>query len=610
MPVLLRLCLLLALWLAVSTHATKAEESSETVTPRHAVAMHGEPAYGPDFTQFNYVNPDAPKGGTLRNATVGTFDSLNPFIVKGTPAAGMTYLGQGLLYDSLMEQSYDEPFSMYGLLAESIEIPESRNWVAFNLRPEARWDDGQPVTAEDVVWTFNTLMEKGLPFYKAYYGDVTEATAETPLRVKFTFAHGGNAELPLILSQLTVLPKHYWTQDGNDFSQTTLKPPLGSGPYRIGAVSPGQSIEYERVKDWWGANLPVNKGRFNFDKIRYDYYGDANVALEAFFAGEYDIQIENTAKLWATAYDAPPVKDGRIAKEEIPHGRPAGMQAFLYNLRRPVFQDKAVREALAYAFDFEWSNKQFAYGAYERTRSYFANSALASSGLPEGRELEILEKYRGKIPDEIFEKEYRPPVSDGSGRNRKNLAEATKILDAAGYALGKDGVRVNEKTGVRLEFEIVDANPQFERWVLPFIKNLEKIGVKASFRVIDPAQYQNRMNDFDFDMTIGSIPQSDSPGNEQRDFWNSQKADIHGSRNYIGVQDPVVDALIEAIIEAPSREELVARCHALDRVLLWGYYVIPQWHVGQWRVAYWQNLARPEKLSPLTLGVTDSWWAK
>lgn len=587
--------------------AAPAFAQEQPVAPRPSIAMHGDAKYPPDFSHFDYVNPDAPKGGQLRLNAIGTFDSLNPFIVKGTPAAGLSYIGAGLIYESLMDQSNDEPFSMYGLLAESIELPDDRGWVAFNLRPEAKWADGKPVTADDVVWTFNTLLEKGTPFFKAYYGDVAKVEATSERRVKFTFSHAENAELPLIISQMSVLPKHYWEGGGRDFASTTLDPPPGSGPYKIGAVEPGRRIEYVRDPNWWGKDLPINRGRYNFDRISYEYYRDGDVALEAFLAGEYDAREENIAKLWASAYDAPAVKDGRITKAEIQNRRPQGMQGFLYNIRRPVFADRAVRQALSYAFDFEWSNKQFAFGSYKRTRSYFANSGLEAKGLPEGKELEVLEKFRGRIPDEVFTSEYNPPATDGSGNARANLKRAAEILDAAGYRLGKDGVRA--KGGVRLEFEIIDSNPAFERWVLPFIKNLEKIGVKASFRAVDSAQYQNRMNEFDYDMTIGGFGQSESPGNEQRDYWGSAKADAPGSRNYIGVKDPVVDDLVDMIVKAQSREDIVARVHALDRVLQWGFYCIPQWHIDYWRLAWWSKLQKPAQLSPLSPGIVDTWWA-
>lgn len=583
-------------------------QAQEPVTPVHALTMHGTPKYGPEFTHMDYTNADAPKGGTLRLHAIGTFDSLNPFIIKGTPAAGLLFLGQSLTYDSLMDQSTDEPFSMYCLLCETVELPKDNKSITFNLRKEAKWHDGTPVTADDVVWSFNAFMEKGSPFFKAYYGDVENVVAETPTRVTFKFKHGDNAELPLILSQISILPKHYWTAEGNDISASSLVPPLGSGPYKFGKIAPGRSIEYVRVPDYWGKDLPLNKGKFNYDRITYDYYRDSDVALEAFLAGEYDFRDENTAKLWAESYNVPQVKDGRIVKAEIAHKRPAGMQGFIYNTRRPVFADKKVREALAYAFDFEWSNKQFAFGSYKRSRSFFSNSELASTGLPQGRELEILEKYRGKIPDEVFTTEYNPPKSDGSGNNRAGLAKAKEILDAAGWAMGPDGIRA--KDGVKLEFEIIDSNPQFERWTLPFINNLKKLGIKANFRTVDPAQYQNRMNDFDYDMTVMSIGQSDSPGNEQRDFWSTAKADMPGSRNYMGVKDPVVDEIVEDLIKAKSREDLVAYTHALDRVLQWNFYLIPHWHIDHWRLVWWNKLEKPAKLSDLTPGVTDTWWAK
>lgn len=568
--------------------------------------MHGTPKYGPDFKHFEYVNPDAPKGGTLKLHALGTFDSLNPFIIKGTPAAGQLYLGQSLIYDSLMDQSTDEPFSMYCLLCETVELPKDNSSITFNLRTNAKWHDGKPITADDVIWSFNTFMEKGAPFFKAYYGDVKEVITESPTRVKFVFNGGENAELPLIISQISILPKHYW-QD-KEFGQSSLVPPLGSGPYKVGAVAAGRSIEYIRVPDYWGKDLPINTGKFNFDRINYDYYRDSDVALEAFLAREYDVRDENTAKLWAESYNTPQIQDGRIIKEEINHQRPAGMQGFIYNVRRDVFKDPKVREALAYAFDFEWSNKQFAFGSYKRSRSYFSNSELASSGLPQGRELEILDKYRGKVPVQVFTEEYNPPKSDGSGNNRTGLAKAKKILDEAGWVMGADGVHV--KDGVKLQFEIIDSNPQFERWVLPFIGNMEKLGIKASFRVVDTAQYQNRMNEFDFDMTVMSIGQSDSPGNEQRDFWSSSKADIPGSRNYMGIKDPVIDEIVEDLIKAKSREDLVAYTHALDRVLQWNYYAIPHWHIDYWRLARWAKLQRPEHLSGLTPGITDTWWEK
>jgi len=596
------------LFVSFPSRAETPMQNAPAPAPVHAIALHGMPKYAADFTHVDYVNPDAPKGGTLKLNAIGSFDSLNPFIVKGTPAAGLNFLRSGLVYESLMQNAWDEPFTLYGVLAESIEMPEDKGWVAFNLRPEAKWADGEPITAEDVVWTFETLTSEGQPFFKAYYGDVEMVEAMNERRVKFTFKVAGNAELPLIVAEMAILPKHYWMTDGRAFNQTSLEAPLGSGPYKIGTVEAGRKIEYLRRDDWWGKDLPLFKGFYNFDRIEYDYYRDSNVALEAFFAGEFDVQIENTAKLWNTAYDAQPVKDGRIVKEEIDNARPAGMQGFIYNIRRDVFKDRAVREALSYAFDFEWSNKQFAYGTYTRTDSYFENSELASSGLPEGKELELLERFRGKIPDEVFTKTYAPPVSDGSGNARANLRKATGLLNEAGWVLETDGVLA--KDGAKLEFEILDANPMFERWVLPFIKNLERIGVKANFRVVDSAQYQNRMNAFDFDMTISGFGQSSSPGNEQRDFWGSEKAAIEGSRNYIGIQDPVIDQLIEELIQTSSREDLVAHVRAMDRILLWNHYVIPMWHYPKWRIARWTHIERPDPLSDISPLISDTWWAK
>ncbi|MCB1531665.1 MAG: ABC transporter substrate-binding protein [Alphaproteobacteria bacterium] len=597
---------LFALLLLLTTPAFAQDAPpAQSPQPQHAVALHGTPKYAPDFAHVDFVNPDAPKGGTIRSHVIGTFDSLNPFIIKGTPAAGMNFLRSGMVYQSLMQNAWDEPFTLYGVLAENIEIPEDRSWVAFNLRPQARWNDGQPVTAEDVVWSFNTLTEKGSPFFKAYWHDVTKVTAENERRVKFDFGVKGNAELPLIIAEMAILPKHYWAD--KTFEETSLAAPLGSGPYKVETIDPGRSITYTRIDDWWGKDLPFFKGMYNFDRIQYDYYRDDNVALEAFFAGEYDVRMENTAKLWVQSYDAPPVKDGRITKAEIENSRPAGMQAFVYNIRRPVFQDPKVREALAYAFDFEWSNKQFAFGTYTRTDSYFENSELASTGLPSEEELTLLEPFRDQIPPEVFTKTYAPPLSDGSGNNRANLRTAMKILDEAGWVLGKDGIRA--KDGVRLEFEILDSNPVFERWVLPFLKNLERIGVKANFRVVDTAQYQNRMNDFDYDMTISVFGQSDSPGNEQRDFWGSEKADLQGSRNYIGIKDPVIDSFIDKIIHATSREDLVTKTRAMDRILLWNHYVIPMWHYPKWRIAYWNKIQRPETLSGISPLITDTWWS-
>ena len=575
--------------------------SSDEGQTSHGIAMHGDLKYPPDFKHFDYVNPKAPKGGTVRLEAIGTFDSFNPFIIKGSPAAGI-----GRIYESLMAGSADEPFSEYGLLAESITVPRDRSWVAFKLRAEARWHDGKPVTADDVIWTFEALITKAVPFYRGYYGDVKKVEKVDERTVRFTFGRGTNRELPLILGQLVVLPKHYWAE--RDFTRTTLEPPLGSGPYRIGAFEPGRDVEYERVEDYWGKDVPVNVGRDNFDRIRHDYYRDGTVSVEAFKAGEYNYRAENSSKNWATAYDFPALRQGLVKKEEIPHDRSAGMQAFAFNTRRALFQDRTVREALAYAFDFEWSNRTLFYGQYERTRSYFDNSELAATGLPSPAELAILGPYRGLLSKEVFTKAYKPPANDGSGRIRANLREASKLLRKAGWNIDKTTRKLTHKaTGRTLAFEILLVSPLFERIVLPFAKNLSRLGITATVRTVDSAQYRRRLDDFDFDVVIGSWGQSLSPGNEQRDLWGSDFADRPGSRNLMGLKDPVVDALIEGLINAPDRKSLVNHVRALDRVLQWGHWLIPQWHIPYDRLVYWDRFGRP-KVTP-TQGVQfDTWW--
>jgi microcin C transport system substrate-binding protein len=567
--------------------------------PVHGQAMHGAPRYPADFTHFEYTDPGAPKGGTVRLSAIGTFDSLNRFILKGVPAAGL-----GQVYQTLTADSDDEAFSQYAEVAESIEVADDRTWVAYRLRPKARWHDGSPITADDVLFSFQILKSKGHPFYRSYYSAVTRAEKLAERHVKFHFASGDNAELPMIMGQLPVLPKHY--HEGRDFEQTTLDPPLGSGPYRVAEVDPGRSITYERVPDWWAANLPVNKGRFNADRIRYDYYRDGTVALEAFKAGEYDFRVENNSKLWATGYEGPLFKRGLARTELIPHERPTGMQGFVFNTRRSPFDIRKVRAALAYAFDFEWTNKNLFYGQYTRTASYFSNSELASQGKPSAQELALLEPFRDRLPNEIFERGYVPPGTDGEGGIRRSLRTALKLLREAGFAV-RDKRMVNAETGAPLRFEILLVQPAFERVVLPFKSNLERLGAQVKVRTVDPAQYQKRMDDFDFDMVVGSFGQSLSPGNEQLDLWGSAAADIPGSRNIIGIKDPVVDALIEKIVAAPDREQLIHRTRALDRVLLWGHYVIPNWHIRSFRVAYWDLFSRPTVTPRYSLGF-ENWW--
>ena len=593
-----RATFLVLMALIAARAAAAASEDADFVGP--GMAMHGEVKYKPGFTHFDYVNPDAPKGGEVHEATIGTYDSLNPFILKGVVAAGV-----GLSFDTLMVSSEDEAFSEYGLVAETIEVPKDRSFVVFTLRPEARFSDGSPITADDVVFSFETLKEKGHPFYAAYYHSVAKAEKLGEHKVKFTFVPGDNRELPLILGQLPVLSKAYYAS--RDFTKTTLEAPLGSGPYKVVATDPGRSITLERVESYWGKDLPVNKGRYNFARIRVDYYRDENVSLEAFKAGDYDFRQENSSKFWATGYDSPAVSDGRIKKEEIPNEEPQGMQAYVYNIRRDVFKDPRVRDALAYAFDFEWSNKTLFYGQYARTESYFSNSELASKGLPSPDELKLLEPIKAEIPPEVLTKEYEAPKTDGSGNIRPNLATALKLLEAAGFTV-KGGKMVDAKSLKPLAFEILLDEPAFERVSEPFVQNLLRLGVDAHIRTVDTAQYKNRLDNFDFDMIVASFGESLSPGNEQRDYWGSESADTPGGRNVIGIKDKAIDGLVDLIISAPDRESLVTRTHALDRVLLWHHYLIPHWHIAYFRVAYWNKFGRP-KISPkYALGFIDDWW--
>ncbi len=571
--------------------------------PVHALALHGTPKYAADFAHFDYVNPDAPKGGNLSLGVIGSFDSLNPFIVRGMSGAGAA-----MIYETLLEKSLDEPLTAYGHLAESIVLPEDRSWVRFNLRKQARWHDGKPLTSADVVWTFNALMKHGMPFYRSYYSQVEKVEALDAHSVKFTFKKAGNREMPLIVGDMPVLPKHYWTAEGRDFSKTTLTPPLGSGPYKIKSAESGRRVVLERVKDWWAADLAVNRGKYNFDTLTFDYYRDPGVAFQAFLGGNVDFRQENIAKNWAQGYDHPAVKGGKIAREEIKHSLPSGMQAFVLNTRRPLFADPKVREALAYAFDFEWSNKQLAFGSYVRTASYFANSELAANRPITPEEEALLEPFRDKLPPRVLTDIYQPPKTDGTGNLRANLRHARVLLAEAGWKPEK-GVLKNADGDV-FAFEIVIDSPMFDRWLLPFVANLRKLGIQARIREVDSAQYQNRLNDFDFDMTIKVFPQSLTPGNEQFSFWGSETADLPGSQNLMGIKNPVVDALIDTIIHAETREALVTATRALDRVLLWHFYVIPQWHIDRFRIAYWQHLGRPENTPPYGLPVVETWWAK
>lgn len=565
----------------------------------HGIAMNGSPKYGPDFFHFDYVNPQAPKEGLLRQAAIGTFDSLNQFIAKGNPADGL-----GLIYDTLMESANDEPFTLYGLVAAKIEWPADRSWVIFHLNPKARFHDGTPVTASDVVFSFNTLIDKGTPLYARYYADVAEVKALDDQRVKFSFGGKVNRELPLILGQLPVLPEHYWKD--RDFSLTTLDPPLGSGPYKVASLDQGRSISYVLNDNYWGRDLPVNRGRYNFKKIRMDYYRDAVVSLAAFKSGEYDFRLENISKQWATAYKGPPFEKGLIKTETIKHSIPSGMQCFVMNQRRPLFTDRRVRYALAHAFDFEWTNQHLFYSMYNRTDSYFENSEMQADGPPSKAELTLLEPLKEHLWPEVFTTDYVPPSTAGKGSVRKNMRAALRLLREAGWEV-KDGKLRNSKSGQPFSFEILIRQPSMERVVLPFKANLEKLGIAAKVRQVDVSQYINRLREFDFDMIVHVFGQSLSPGNEQRWFWHSEAAQVPGTHNFCGIRNKAIDNLVELVISATTREELVTRCKALDRALLWGHYVIPHWYTGEYHVAYAAKLKHPKRLAPYGLDLF-TWW--
>ncbi len=591
---------LIAAGLAVGLPALPlAAQPAPGVTRSHALSLLAPPGLPADFAHFPWVNPEAPKGGDISLTAIGAYDSFNQFILRGTAAVGL-----GLLYDSLLQENPDEASVEYSHLAEYVDQPEDRMWVAFGLRDGARWHDGRPITAEDVVWTFNQLRQHGRPGFRAYYADVAEVVAEGPRRVVFRFRTAENRELALIVGQLNILPKHWW--EGRDFARPLLEPPLGSGPYRIERFEAGRGVTYRRVADYWGRDLPTMKGTNNFDGIRYDYYRDATVALEAFKAGQIDFRTENIARDWATAYDFPAVRRGWVKREELRHELPTGMQAFAMNLRRPLFQDKRVRHALGLVFDFEWMNANLFYGAYARTDSFFSNSDFAARDLPAGAELAVLEPFRNRLPPEVFTQVFRNTTTDGSGSNRDGTRAALGLLREAGWEI-RDR-RLTNRDGRRFELEILLNGPSFERVALPFVQALARIGIEARVRTVDPAQYQVRTDAFDYDMTVDVIPQSNSPGNEQRDFFTCAKAQENGSQNVAGICDPVVDALVDLVITSPDLPSLQSRTRALDRVLLWNHFVIPQWHSRSFRIAWWNRLGRPERNPKFGLGFPASWW--
>lgn len=574
---------------------------------RHATSLNEEPKYPPDFKHFDYVNPDAPKGGLVRLSDTGGFDTLNPILPKGNPAPGL-----GLIYESLMTSALDEVSTMYGLIADAMRYPDDFSSVTFRLRPEAKWHDGEPITPEDVVWSFNKLVELN-PSQRFYYQHVSKAEVTGDHEVTFTFDQTGNRELPHIVGQLLVLPKHWWEgKDANgkqrDIASSTLEAPLGSGPYRVDRVVPGKTISYKRVDDYWAKDLPVAIGQNSFDEIRYEIFLDDTVEFEAFKADVFDWRSENSAKRWATQYNFPAVKKGYVVKEELDNAyRDNGvMVGFIPNLRRDLFKDIRVRRALNDAFDFETLKKTLFYGQYDRINSFFYGTKLAASGLPEGQELQLLEPLKDEVPPEVFTTPYENPVGGSPEKERENLRKALALLQEAGYHL--DGRKLVDKNGKQLSFELLLNGPTIEAVALAYQSSLRKIGIDMQVRSIDTPQWINRVRSRDFDMIYTGWAQSLSPGNEQRAYWGSEAADRDNSQNYAGIKDPAVDALIDKIIQTKNREELVAATHALDRVLMANQYVIPSYTLRLSRIARWDRFDRPPELPEYSIGFPTVWW--
>lgn len=585
--------------------ALPAFADAATATRHHALSLMGEPRMPADFKHFDWVNPDAPKGGVLREAAIGTYDSLNDHTVNGDPASGLA-----LTSDSLMSPSPDEPATGYGLVAAWASYPPDYSSVTFELRPEARFHDGTPITPDDVVFSLAAL-KKADPQHAQYYKNVVKAEKTGANQVTFTFDVTGNRELPTIVGEMAVLPKHYWEGTGangqpRDISKTTLEPPLGSGPYRIKSFEPGRNIVYERVKDYWAKDLPVMRGQWNFDEIRYEYYRDRVPAFESFKSGHLNYWTENSSQSWAQQYAFDAVTKGLVKKNEFAHKRVAGMQAFAFNLRRKQFQDVRVRRAINHAFDFESANRNLFFGAYTRLASYFDNSELAAKGLPTAPELAILEPLKAELPPEVFTTEYKNPVNKTPEDFRANMREAFKLLQSAGWTQ-KGGVLV-DAAGEPFKIEILLVQPDFERVVLPFVENLRKLGIQANTRIVDAAQYQRRVKSFDFDLIVHSIGQSHSPGNEQRFYWSSAAADQEGSRNVMGIKNPAVDKLVDAVIFAKDRPGLVAATRALDRVLLWNAYVVPQWYRAADWIATWDVFGIPARPPSQNVSAMRTWW--
>ena len=577
--------------------------------PSHGFAVLGSLKYGPDFKHFDYVNSDAPKGGRLRLWYNGNFDSLNPFILKGHWAAGSNPFGVDgrlLTFETLMIGSGDEEDSYYGLIAGGVEIPDDRQSITFTLRPAARWHDGSAISADDVAFSFDILKTKGHPVYRVLFKDITGTEVLGPRKVRFNFAKGVlTRDLPATVAAMPVLSKSWYSD--HDFTKTTMTPPMGSGPYRVEKVDPGRSITYVLVDDHWGKDLAVYRGRNNFRRITWDYYRDRDIALESLFAGKIDFREDFTSRNWATKYDdVPAVKDGRLIKEILPDQNPSGFQAFFLNTRRAKFTDRRVRQAIGLVFDFEWTNKNLFHGLYQRTYSIFQNSDMEATGAPVGAELALLEPWRKDLPKEVFGEVYRAPKTKGTGNIRGQLRQAKKLLGAAGWKV-RDGKLVNG-AGKSFEIEFLSYGKAFERIVMPYIRNLEKLGITARFRLVEPAQYQRRVQEFDFDITTFRNSSSLTPGLGLRSAWNSKTADMPGGRNYTGLKSPAVDALIEKIIQAGNRDELRHATHALDRVIMWSHNLVPQWFKASHTIAYWDLFGRPASKPKYARGVLDTWW--
>lgn len=570
-----------------------------------AIAMHGAPKLPEQFDHFPYVNPDAPKGGLMRLNIVGTFDSLNPFIVKGRPAEGMTYV-----YEPLMARSQDEPFTLYPLIAEKIDVMDDRSAIRFHINPAARWQDGEKITADDVLFSWQTLRDKGRPNFRSYYKKVLSAEKNDALTITFTFRKDEKGtidrELPLIMGLMTVLPKHMWEKGG--FDVTSLAPPVGSGPYKMTKVDAGRSTSFTRDPHYWGRDLPSRKGTCNFDVIRYDYYRDENVAQEAFTAGQIDARRETDPKRWDTLQRVEKEKPGTFRTYAFKHSRPEPMRAFIFNARRPLFAARATRHALSVLFDFDWINRTLYHGDYKRTLSYFSNSELAATGLPSADEVKLLQPFRDQLPPEIFTKPFTLPQTDDGGPSamRPYIKEAIELFGDEGYQI-QNQIMVDRK-GKPVTFEILLSDPQDEKVALEYTRMLARIGVVAHVRTVDAAQFQSRLNDFDYDVILYKWINSLSPGNEQQIYWGSAAADQKGSRNYAGIKNPAIDALIQKMLVTTTREELVTAIHAMDRVLLWNDYVVPLFYRGTDLFAIWNTIAVPETV-PLYGPVVESWWS-